>query len=108
MTDYKLPWYAKISIILLGLSLLVALLFFGRDVFIPLAYTALLSVVLTAFVEKHKFPRLASMSIGITLACIVFGCFRLSSFECWNHIHLRLTRSYPIARGGSTRIFPFF
>ncbi len=76
MTDYRLPWYAKITIILFGLSLAITILFFGRDVLIPLAYAALLSVVLhplVAMMEKRKLPRLLSISIAITIACIAFA-----------------------------------
>lgn len=77
MTEYRLPWYAKVTIILFGLSLAITILFFGRDVLIPLAYAALLSVLLhplTSFLEKRKFPRLLSISIAVAIACIVFAC----------------------------------
>lgn len=77
MTEYRLPWYAKVTIILFGLSLAIIILFFGRDVLTPLAYAALLSVLLhplTGFLEKRKFPRLLSISIAVAIACIVFAC----------------------------------
>ncbi len=76
MTDYKLPWYAKVSIILLGLLISIVLLFYGQTVLIPLAYAALLSVILhplVAFLERRKFPQLLSITIAITLACVVLG-----------------------------------
>lgn len=76
MTEYRLPLYARIAIYLIGFSLAIVILFFGRDVLIPLVFAALLSVLLgplVGFLEKRRLPRLLSISIAITIACIVFA-----------------------------------
>lgn len=77
MTESRLPWYARTTFIMLGISLVIAILFVGRDVFVPLAYAALLSVLLyplSNFLERHKVPRLLSVFIAVAIACIVLMC----------------------------------
>lgn len=77
MTESRLPWYARITYVLLGISLLIIVLFLGRDVFVPLAFAALLSVLLyplSDFLERHKVPRLLSIFIAVTIASVVLAC----------------------------------
>jgi predicted PurR-regulated permease PerM len=73
MTEHTPAWYTKVTTILLGLSLAVLILYVGRDVLIPLAYAALVSVLLhpvVSFLEKHKVPRLLAITIVVGIACI--------------------------------------
>jgi predicted PurR-regulated permease PerM len=77
MIESRLPWYARTTLVLLGISLVIILLFLGKDVFVPLAYAALLSVLLfplSNFLERHRIPRLLSIFIAVTIACIVLVC----------------------------------
>ncbi len=77
MTEVKLPLYAKITLVLFGLALAFTILMFGRDVFVPLAYAALLSVLLhplTDWLERRGLPRILSITIALTIACIVAAC----------------------------------
>lgn len=72
MTNQTPAWYTKLTTILLGLSLAVLILYVGRDVLIPLAYAALVSVLLhpvTLFLEKHRVPRLLAITITVGIAC---------------------------------------
>jgi predicted PurR-regulated permease PerM len=76
MTESQLPWYAKTTFVLLGISLVFTILFWGRDVFVPLAFAGLLSVLLyplSHFLERHKVPRLLSIFIAVALASIVLA-----------------------------------
>ena len=73
MTEHTPAWYTKVTTILLGLSLAVLILYVGRDVLIPLAYAALVSVLLhpvVSFLEKHKVPRLLAITIVVGIACV--------------------------------------
>jgi len=73
MTQRTPAWYTKLTTILLGLSLAVLILYVGRVVLIPLAYAALVSVLLhpvASFLEKHKVPRLLAITITVGIACV--------------------------------------
>ncbi len=77
MTELKLPTYARITVILVGLALAFTILTLGRDVFVPLAYAALLSVLLhplTDFLERRGLHRILSITIALAIACIVAAC----------------------------------
>ncbi|MEX2115791.1 MAG: AI-2E family transporter [Bacteroidota bacterium] len=74
MIESRLPWYARTTFVLIGVSLVTIVLSLGRAVFVPLAFAALLSVLmypLSNFLERHKVPRLLSIFIAVTIACIV-------------------------------------
>ena len=73
MTEHTPAWYTRLTTILLGLSLAVLILYVGRDVMIPLAYAALVSVLLSplvSFLERHRVPQLLAITIAVSLACI--------------------------------------
>ena len=73
MIEHTPAWYTKLTTILLGLSLAVLILYVGRDVLIPLAYAALVSVLLhplVSFLEKHKVPRLLAITVAVGIACV--------------------------------------
>lgn len=67
-------WYTKLTTMLLGSSLALLILYVGQDVLIPLAYAALISVLLAplvAFLVKHRIPRLLAITIVVGVACVV-------------------------------------
>ncbi|RPI04019.1 MAG: AI-2E family transporter [Ignavibacteriae bacterium] len=77
LREFRLPWYARATVIILGIILVTAVLFLGRDIFVPLAFAALLSVLLyplSNFLERHKVPRLLSIFIAVAIASIVLAC----------------------------------
>jgi hypothetical protein len=77
MTEFLFPWYARTTCVLLGISLAFAILFVGRDIFVPLSFAALLSVLLyplSSFLERHKVPRILSIFIAVAIACAVSIC----------------------------------
>jgi predicted PurR-regulated permease PerM len=85
MTELRLPWYARVTTILLCLFLSVSILLIGREVFVPLAFAALLSVLLfplSDFLTRHKIPRLLSIFIAVTIACIcILGLVAVIAME---------------------------
>ncbi len=76
MTEHQLPWYARASYVLLGISLVIIILYVGKDIFVPLAFAALFSALLfplSDFLERHKIPRLLSIFIAVAIASTVFA-----------------------------------
>jgi AI-2 transport protein TqsA len=68
------PFYFKCTVILLGLVILVYILFVLTDVLVPLAFAALLAILLNPVVrklEQWKFPRIIAIISGILLAVII-------------------------------------
>ncbi len=47
----KLPFYARTSIILIGLFVFVAMLFIAKGIIIPLLFAAVLSIFLSTIVD---------------------------------------------------------
>ncbi len=83
MPQRSVPFYAKTTIILFGLTLLFQALFIGRDILVPLAFAVLLAVLLNPilrFMEKRRVPRLLAISLTVllALAIVVFIGFIIS------------------------------
>jgi predicted PurR-regulated permease PerM len=73
MTPSELPWYARTAYGLLLAALTLAFLFVGRDVLIPLAYAALLSVLLHPLsdgLQRRRVPRLLAILMAVGTACV--------------------------------------
>ncbi|MBC8044264.1 MAG: AI-2E family transporter [Rhizobacter sp.] len=90
MTSVPLPFYIRATVMLLGLALLLAFLYIGREILIPIAFAILLSVLLYPvhrFLENRlRFPRLLAITITLVITTlfltliIFFIGFQLSNF----------------------------
>ncbi len=70
----KLPFYARLSFVLLSISLIILLLSMGRTLLIPLAFSLLIAFMLlpaTQWLERRKVPR----SLAALLAILLFLTF---------------------------------
>ncbi|MEX0968114.1 MAG: AI-2E family transporter [Bacteroidia bacterium] len=70
------PFYFKATMILLGISLFVAGIYFGSNIFIPLALAGLISILLFPLcqrLEKWGIHRILAIIICIILIFIVLG-----------------------------------
>jgi predicted PurR-regulated permease PerM len=70
----KLPFYARLSFILISISLIILLLALGRALLIPLAFSLLIAFMLlpaTQWLERKKIPR----SVAALLAILLFLVF---------------------------------
>ncbi len=70
----KLPLYAKIALILIGLYLLMDICYLGQQIILPFMYAALFSILvspLISFLERRKIKRIIAISIAMLLAMIV-------------------------------------
>jgi predicted PurR-regulated permease PerM len=70
------PFYLKITLVLLMLSVIGGLIFIGQDIIIPLAFSILLAVLLLPFntyLEKKRVPRVLAIIISLTLSIVFIG-----------------------------------
>lgn len=79
------PLWHKGTLILLGIVLVLFLLSYGRFIFMPMAYAALLAMLLEpvcGWFERHKFNRLMAILCSmILLALALGGIISLLSFQ---------------------------
>lgn len=69
-TAIKLPFYVKITMMLLGLSTLVMMLYIAQDIIIPLIYATIIAILISPavrFLEKRKFNRLLAVACVFTV-----------------------------------------
>lgn len=72
----KYPFYIKFTVILLGLTLMVVALSTYREMFIPLALSLLIAILLNPIVtllQKRKVPLVLSICIAMFVAFIVLA-----------------------------------
>ena len=70
------PFYTKITLILLMLSLIGLIIFIGQDIIVPLAFAILLAVLLLPvnnYLERKGIPRVFAILLSLTLSFIFIG-----------------------------------
>jgi len=70
------PFYLKATVILFGIILFLHVLFTVQDILIPLAFAMILAILLNPIhtrLQKHKVPRILSITLTLFFAFIVFG-----------------------------------
>jgi len=83
-SETRLPFYVKSTLILLGLVLVTGILYYGADVFVPLAYAALLAVLLYPIsdrLERSGVPRSLAITLTVSVALILFAT--IIAFIAW-------------------------
>jgi predicted PurR-regulated permease PerM len=73
----KSPFYLRAAIILIGIYLFVNILYIGQEIFIPITFSAIFSILLSPavnFLEKKKFGKVLSILIPLTVAILVTLC----------------------------------
>src|ERR1700736_2662324 len=69
----KYPFYLKRPVILFGLTLFVVVLFYLKDILVPLSFPLMLAILLTPLpllLEKWKFPPVPAITIAILVAVL--------------------------------------
>ena len=103
-TERKYPFYLKSTVLLLGLTLFVFVLFSLREIMVPLAFSLLLAILLNPLVtrlERWKVPRVLAISISLFLAAIVIlgiGYFLVSQLA-------NFTDELPTLKTKTTELF---
>lgn len=101
----KIPPYARIIIILLGLSIITVLLYVGQKVLIPLLLSFLFAILLRPIVlflsNKLRFPDVLAVLISVAIFVIlVLGVVLFISWQVsdiandWDKIKTNLTQYY--------------
>ena len=79
--NLKFPYYAKVSLILIGIVALIFMLYIGRGIIVPLIFATILAIVLhpvVNFLVRIKINRV--VAIVITLVLTILVIFALGSF----------------------------
>src|SRR5687768_6116595 len=79
------PFYFRLSLILLMLVLIAVALFYGSDIIVPFAFSAILAILLVPinnYLERKKISRPTSivMSLGISFL-FIFGIIYFLSIQ---------------------------
>ena len=79
-TPYKTPFYAKASLIFIGMFAFIAMLYIGQHIIVPLIYSIILAIVLSPLVDffvKKKINRIfaiaSSLAIVFLTAVLLVG-----------------------------------
>jgi len=75
---YKLPFYAKISLLLVGLLALIVLLYIAKSILIPLVFAILIAILLHPFVNfitRFKVKRVIAIIITLFLTFLIIASF---------------------------------
>ena len=73
---FKIPLYAKVSIILLGIFILFYILYIGQEIIIPLIFSFFIAILLNPVVNflcERKVNRFVAIFISILLAIIILS-----------------------------------
>lgn len=78
MTDKNiiLPFYAKASIFLVGLSVLLAILYIGQDIIVPFVFAVIIAILINPMVNffvRRKINKLVAIIISLLLVIIVLA-----------------------------------
>jgi predicted PurR-regulated permease PerM len=75
-TNVQLPFYAKFTLIAIGLFLFIFTLFVGQQIIVPLIFAFILAILLNPFVNfllRRKINRIISISIAVLTALLVIA-----------------------------------
>lgn len=101
----RLPFYAKFSLVLLGLVLVIALLYVGQHIIVPVLLSLLLAILLRPVVifltKKAHFPHVIAVLVAVLmfvllfLAIGIFVAWQVSELaDDWNSIKENLNTHY--------------
>ena len=89
-TSLQFPFYAKASLVFIGVFLFVAMLFIAQHIVVPIIYATIIAIVLSPIVEffvRNKLNRILAVAITlafviiITLLVITLLCTQLVQFS---------------------------
>jgi predicted PurR-regulated permease PerM len=100
----KLPFYAKVTTIFIGLIALTTVLFVAKGIIIPLIFALIIAIVLhpvVNFLVRMKINRVVAIVITIFLTFLVIVAFGLLLISQINHF----SDSWPVLSEKLTNIF---
>ena len=76
--EYKLPFYAKMTILLIGILVIFAMLYIAKGILMPLVFSTIIAIVLQPVVKffiRIKINRVIAILITLALSLLVIGAF---------------------------------
>jgi predicted PurR-regulated permease PerM len=76
--EVKLPFYAKVTIFLIGIIALTAIFYVGRSIIVPLVFATIIAIMLTpvvGFFVKLKINRVVAIAFVMLLTFLVIMAF---------------------------------
>lgn len=84
-TDAQLPFYAKASIILVGLFVFISMLHIAQSIIVPIIFSTILAIMLSPVVDflvRKKINRILSITVSVTtLVSLAFLIIALMSSQ---------------------------
>jgi predicted PurR-regulated permease PerM len=76
MDHHTVPFYQRLSLVLLSLAILTIGLYYGKGIILPILFAILLAMLLlpvTTFLARKKFPKPLSIIIPLFLSIVTLG-----------------------------------
>jgi predicted PurR-regulated permease PerM len=76
--DLKIPFYARVTIFLIGLIALLAIMYIAKSIIIPIVFSIIIAIVLHPFVNflvRLKINRILAITITMFLTFLVIAAF---------------------------------
>ena len=86
---FRIPHYAKASIILIGTAALLGILYVAQDIIIPLVFSVIIAILLNPvvfFFERLRINRIVAISITMLITFMIITAFGLVIFFQVNHL----------------------
>ena len=102
--ELQIPFYARVTIFLIGIFVLIAMLYIAQSIVVPIIFAILIAILLNPvmnFFVRMKINRVVAIVITLLLAFLViaaFGGFLFSQVS-------RFSESWPVLVDKFTEIF---
>ena len=76
MDSLKVPFYAKISLILIGLCAFICILYVAQGIILPVIFATIIAIAITPFMDwclRHKMNRIIAISVSVVFMCLISG-----------------------------------
>lgn len=84
-SEFKIPFYAKASLIFIGLFTLVSILYIAQSIIVPIVYSVIFAILLSPlvrFLVNKKVNRILAISIVLTsISLLIILCFAILSTQ---------------------------
>ncbi len=82
--DFKLPFYAKAALLLVGLYVFISMLYIAQDIIVPIVFAVIIAIVLHPVVNffiDHKIPKVLAIIITLFLTFVVVAALAILIFR---------------------------
>lgn len=93
--EFTVPFYAKATLIIIGLFALLTILYIGRSILVPFVFAIIIAILLSPvvnFIAKRKINRIIAIVITMLLSILVIAAFSTLLFSQIS----RFTESLPL------------